>query len=983
MIAPETLSNALRHTKTFISLVCVGMLLGLLAELPAQNQQEPPMRVAETDDEGRAIRFDFNFTGQELKGLLEWLSRETDLTIIASEEDIRDKRFSLINLKNVTLDQVIERIKTVLAQYNLTLIRTDATLLITTFEKAMVMKVPFNHIFADPAQVEETDEIQTYVVQLENAVASEQVEALRPLLNKQAVIFAEATTNALVITDVASNIRRIVSILQIADEGERFPLRIAIIPLTYADATEVAQTLTQVFQEEEEDEQKRNSGRRIGDADEARQAIEQGSDFEIFQGTVKIYADANSNSLVVKASEANLVLLRELIRQLDISPSLQTKIRIFRLKNATAEDVATVLQEVLTGESNRNTRRADPWDRAKLRAFQREQGVENQGIVGDVRVSRDDRLNVVVVASDPRNFPIIDEIINALDREQTQAEIKIYYLKYAIAGTLAPSLQDLFEGGSTGSDRDRPWWARAQREPSGNTGFGIQGEVHIVPDARLNALMISTAAQNFELINDLISKVDVAMPDQEWGTRMFKLQYADAENVANIINNTYQGSSGNTGNFFFFLAERQRNQTQGSLAGNVTVEPYITLNAVIVSTSTQRNFDLITQFIKDLDVPTPEGQKEVTETIRLEYANAEELEDVLEDVWEGDASQNNRFSFSRFLASGGRMEQKDINSLRGKVTVFADEDTNSLIITTLQRYLPDVHALIAQLDFVRGQVWIDIRILEVTLDETTKLGIELSAEENGIFGIEPRRGNPLVGELTPELGLQQEVSGFNIGLATNEYMALLHAMIRENKVRTLSTPSLLTRDSQPATWSSGRRIPYLQSVDTNSILGEGVTQPLFNYDFIDPPVGINIDLTPYIAKSQANEDGIRTIGLDIANISASNFVEFTDFNAPITEDNSISSYIDVEDGQRIVVGGIIRQKQTNVEVKLPILGDIPLIGRLFKKNETKVENTEIVIIITPHIVDIKNPGDLEKLKEKADNWQNDGAGLLKPKEEEE
>ena len=982
MIAPEMLSNALRHTKTFISLVCVGMLLGLLAELPAQDQQEPPMRVAETDDEGRAIRFDFNFTGQELKGLLEWLSRETDLTIIASEEDIRDKRFSLINLKNVTLDQVIERIKTVLAQYNLTLIRTDATLLITTFEKAMVMKVPFNHIFADPAQVEETDEIQTYVVQLENAVASEQVEALRPLLNKQAVIFAEATTNALVITDVASNIRRIVSILQIADEGERFPLRIAIIPLTYADATEVAQTLTQVFQEED-DEQKTSSGRRIGDAEEARQAIEQGSDFEMFQGTVKIYADANSNSLVVKASEANLVLLRELIRQLDISPSLQTKIRIFRLKNATAEDVATVLQEVLTGESNRNTGRTDPWDRAKLRAFRREQGVENQGIVGDVRVSRDDRLNVVVVASDPRNFPIIDEVINALDLEQTQAEIKIYYLKYAIAGTLAPSLQDLFEGGSTGSDRDRPWWARAQREPSGNTGFGIQGEVHIVPDARLNALMISTAAQNFELINDLISKVDVAMPDQEWGTRMFKLQYADAENVANIINNTYQGSSGNTGNFFFFLAERQRNQTQGSLAGNVTVEPYNTLNAVIVSTSTQRNFDLITQFIKDLDVPTPQGQKEVTETIRLEYANAEELEDVLEDVWEGDASQNNRFSFSRFLASGGRMEQKDINSLRGKVTVFADEDTNSLIITTLQRYLPDVHALIAQLDFVRGQVWIDIRILEVTLDETTKLGIELSAEENGIFGIESRSGNPLVGELTPELGLQQEVSGFNIGLATNEYMALLHAMIRENKVRTLSTPSLLTRDSQPATWSSGRRIPYLQSVDTNSILGEGVTQPLFNYDFIDPPVGINIDLTPYIAKSQANEDGIRTIGLDIANISASNFVEFTDFNAPITEDNSISSYIDVEDGQRIVVGGIIRQKQTNVEVKLPILGDIPLIGRLFKKNETKVENTEIVIIITPHIVDIKNPGDLEKLKEKADNWQNDGAGLLKPKEEEE
>ena len=119
------------------------------------------------------------------------------------------------------------------------------------------------------------------------------------------------------------------------------------------------------------------------------------------------------------------------------------------------------------------------------------------------------------------------------------------------------------------------------------------------------------------------------------------------------------------------------------------------------------------------------------------------------------------------------------------------------------------------------------------------------------------------------------------------------------------------------------------------------------------------------------------------NISASNFIEFTDFNAPITDDNSISVYIDVEDGQQIVVGGIIRKKQKQVENKLPILGDIPLIGRLFKNTETAVEDTEIVIIITPHIVDIKNPKDLEKLKEKADNWQSNGATRMEEETSEE
>ena len=954
-----------------ISLLCFGLLIAGAVEL--QAQQEQPMRVAQTDEQGRAIRFDFNFTSQELKGVLEWLSRETDLTIIASENDIREKQFSLINLRNVTIEEVVEQIKTVLTQYDLTLIQTDSTLLVTTFTRAMRTKGIVKSITPDPDLVDMTDEIQTYIIQLTNVVASEQVDRLKPLLNSQAHIFADTATNSLIITDVSSNIHRIVTILQVADTGERLPaLKILVIPLVYADANGVAQALTNIFRERGDEQQ---AGSIRVTAEEARAAAEQmkteGTGYEVLDGTIQIMAETNSNSLILKASEANLVFLQEIVKELDVSPTSQTEIKTFRLQYAAAEDVAETLREVLTGENRDNRRRMDAWDRARLRNWRREQGVDQQGIVGDVNVSPNARLNIIVVSSDPRNFSIIEKVIQELDQAETQEEIKLYFLKFADAETLVPSLQDLFEGGSAGADRDRPWWDRRDREPTENGGFGVQGEVHLVADTRLNAILISTSAQNFETIDNLIAKLDVNMPDQEWGTRMYKLKYADAENIAAVINNVYQGSSGTSSRSFFFLPQTQRNQTQGSLAGNVTAEPYPTLNAVIISTATQRNFELISQFIDSMDTPTPEGQKEITEAIRLEYADATQLETVLQQVWEGEDGGGG-FSFSRFFASGGRQQQQDINSLSGKVTVFADPNTNSLIITTLQRYMPDVMALIQELDIVRGQVWIDIQILEVTLDETTKLGIELTAQENKIFGVSPVPGNPLIGELDSQLGLDQEISGFNLGLATKEYMALLHTLMRENKVQTLSTPSFLTRDSRPATWSSGRRIPYLQSVDTTSILGDAVSQPLFNYDFIDPPVGINISLTPYIAKSQAGEDGKRTIGLDITNISASNFIEFTDFNAPITDDNSISAYIDVKDGQQIVVGGIIRKKQKQVENKLPILGDIPLLGRLFKSTETLIEDAEVVIILTPYIVDIKNPEDLEKLKEKADNWQSNG-----------
>ena len=970
-----------------ISLLCFGLLIAGVVELQAQDQQQA-MRVAQTDDEGRAIRFDFNFTSQELKGVLEWLSRETDLTIIASENDIQDKRFSLINLKNVTIEEVVEQIKTVLTQYDLTLIQTDSTLLVTTFTRAMVTKGVVKSITPDPNLVDMTDEIQTYIIQLDNVVAGAQVEQLKPLLNKQAHIFADTTTNSLIITDVSSNIRRIVSILQVADAGERFSLKILIVPLAYADADGLAQALTNIFRQGEGRGDRQSEGTRLRlNAEQAKEAVEQmkadGTGYEVLDGEIRIIPETNSNSLVLKASEANLVFLQEIIKELDVAPDAQTEIRTFQIKFSAAEDVATTLQDVITGESSGgdDRRRMDAWDRARLRNWRREQGLDqNQGIVGTVNVAHNDRLNIIVISSDPRNFSIIEEIIQELDQEQTQEEIKLYFLKFADAETLVPNLQDLFEGGSAGSDRDRPWWDRRDREPTENGGFGVQGEVHLVADTRLNAILISTSSQNFETINALMEKLDVNMPDQEWGTRTYQLKYADAENISAVINNVYQGSSQSSSRNFFFLAQGRRNQTQGSLAGNVTAEAYPTLNAVIISTATQRNFELITQFIESMDIPTPEGQREITTTIRLEYADATQLEQVLQQVWEGEGGGG--FSFSAFFASGGRQQQQDINSLSGKVTVYADAATNTLIITTLQRYMPDVEALIKKLDFVRGQVWIDIKILEVTLDETTKLGIELTAQENKIFGISPVPGNPLIGEIEGQLGLEQEISGFNLGLATKEYMALLHTLMRENKVQTLSTPSLLTRDSRAATWTSGRRIPYLQSVDTTSILGDAVSQPLFNYDFIDPPVGINISLTPYIAKSLAGEGGKRTIGLDIDSISASNFIEFTDFNAPITDDNSISVYIDVEDGQQIVVGGIIRKKQKQVESKLPILGDIPLLGRFFKSTETALENTEIVIIITPHIVDIKNPDDLEKLKEKADNWQSSGATQKEKKADE-
>ena len=977
-----------QHFRFYIAiLMCIGLFTCLQVDLYAQRGQST-MEVVERDEEtGEALTFNFNFTSDELKNVFEYLSRETDLTIIASEEDIQGKKFVLINLNNVTLDEVIETIKTVLAQYNLTFVRNNSTLLVTTFDKAKTMNVPVKVIEANPDLVEMTDEIQTYIIQLVNASASDQADVLKPLLNSRGHIFANSMTNALVITDVSSNIRRIVSILQFADEGDPDALKIALVQLTYADAESLEQTLDNLFENNDDDDNS-SRGNLSMNPEEIRQAIEQGLGVPLTVGLVEVEAERDSNTLILKSAEENLTILKEIIRHLDRAQTQQTTIKTYHLQYAIAEDVATILDQIIVGERNEFDRgRFDREDMLRLSRERRERGLSGdifQGIVGLVNITSDDRLNIVIVSSDPRNFTIIEKIIEVLDQKQTENEFKMYLLEYADAATLKEQLTELFEGGDSGGDSNRYWWDD-RGSSNQDTGFGVQGTVHMVEDIRLNALLISTSANNFPMIDDLIEKLDVNLPDQEWGSRIFYLEFADAENIANLINTHYQGNQddfrgGSSYSYYrYYLPQRQNTpQAQGSLSGNVAAQPLASHNALIVSTGTKRNFEMIEGFIKQLDIPIPEEQTEVTDIIRLEYATADAISQVLSEVWQ-DPQADNGSGFSFFFDDDRRTQEEptDINSLYGKVTVYADPDTNSLVVTTRRRYLEQVRALIRQLDFVRGQVRIDIKILEVTLDETTKLGIEAAANEKRLGGLELSPINPLIGDTNSQLGLAQEISGFNFSLATKEYMALLYTLIRENKVRTLSTPTITTRDSRPATWSSGRRIPYLQSVDTNSILGDTATQPLFNYDFIDPPVGINISLTPFIAKSLAGEDGKRTIGLDITNISASNFIEFTEFNAPITDDNALSAYVDVEDGQQLIVGGIIRKKQKQVENKVPILGDIPLLGRLFKSTETVAEDTEIIFIITPHIVNIKNPEDIKKLRQTEKDWKKNGRNEFK------
>lgn len=943
---------------------------------PGGQQSEKDIRVIERDRDGKAARISFfNVVNANIQDILKFMSDETNLTIIASEK-VQGK-ITIVNLKGVTVSEALDALKTSLLSLGFTMVRVNRTIVIVPVGEAKTRPLRVQ-IGSDPNMIESTDEMITQIMPLNSADAAEMALNLKNLVPKDADVFADTTTNSLIITDTSANIRRLALIIKQLDTQPSGVLKTQIFQLKYATATALTQTLNDLFRQGVDTARAFQKMSSRG-PDEMMQILNRakqegkmpGRGIDVVRGQVLISGDDRTNKLIVTASETNMAIIEKLIGELDSSQVAQAEMKVFLLESGVAADVAEELQTLLQGSGGQNL---PPWERWRSRELQ----TTTKGIQGTINIVSDDRLNAVIVSSDPQNFVIIEEIIKLLDQSvRPQEVIKIMPLKYADAATIVQNLEDLFQGGN--SNNNMPWWMgggggrggrnnrRGGGQDQGNQITGIRGDVNLVADARLNAVVISTEAANIPVLEELIGKMDITIPGLETDTRIFPLLNSDAESVAEILDNVYSQGNQNRGggmNFFFWMPRQSRNtQSSGVITGSISIEAYTRTNSLLVTTSSARNFDIVQKLIDQLDQPTPSDYKYTTFIYPLEYSDAGEMESLLTNVFSeegGGGSSRNRgggqSSFFRMMMTGRSPVPRDTTTLFGQVRINSDSMTNSLIVTTPERNQQSVIDVIKQLDVSRGQVWMEIKVLEVTLGEENNLGLEWNWKEGNHLG-----KNGLNAVFGTDFNLSDSTLGFTYKVFNKNLTATLNALMKENKVEVLSAPSVLTRDNQPTTLSRGKDIPYLQSSRTDQF-----GQVIYDYSFLND-IGINLSLTPHIAKygtkSKALKEGEkRTIGLEITRINVSSFLEYTDFNAPVTADSTITSYVDIEDGDQIAVGGMIKKESKKTIHKFPILGSIPFVGRIFNRTADTVENTQLWVLITPHIIDINKPEDKETLK---------------------
>lgn len=363
-------------------------------------------------------------------------------------------------------------------------------------------------------------------------------------------------------------------------------------------------------------------------------------------------------------------------------------------------------------------------------------------------------------------------------------------------------------------------------------------------------------------------------------------------------------------------------------------------NSVII-TDTSANVKRLLQIIQFLDKDSPRQAQ--IRVYNLDYAKAKDMAALISQLPKSSAQApsgepQQAGMTTTYPAVQPAQPPASIKALTGSLeisgdlTVLADERSNSLVIATAPQNFAPIEKLIESLDRMLSQVLIEVVIMEASLDTTTKLGMEWSALKERTVN-----GNAVSGTGSTNWGIANEQFGFKADILKfgGAQRLLAFLMQQQERINILSAPMILTSDNQEASITVGSEVPYLK--ETRRSVGD-----TRDYVYEYKNVGISLKVTPHI-----NEQ--RYVVLDIHQ-EIKKLGPQTLFDAFMIITREADANVVVHDKQTIVLGGLMRDDQTITNNSVPLLSNIPLIGKLFNYKRTVGEKTELLVFITPHVV---------------------------------
>ncbi|WP_300523904.1 type II secretion system secretin GspD [Alcanivorax sp.] len=444
---------------------------------------------------------------------------------------------------------------------------------------------------------------------------------------------------------------------------------------------------------------------------------------------------------------------------------------------------------------------------------------------------------------------------------------------------------------------------------------------HLAAVGSANALIISDHMDNIRRMEAIIASLDNAESED---VQVIKLEHAFAGDMVKMLESLTPQTGG------------RRGKTKD---GGVTVVADERTNRLIIK-GDRITRQRMAQMIRNLD--TPASATGGVQVVRLSHGDAEALAELLKNFAEGASA-----------AKPGADGKAAAASITGdKVSIQADKSLNALVIRAEPAMMKEIMSVISQLDVRRAQILIEAAIVEVSGDTGKALGFQYVAgsDESGVGAINFGNAGLTINSIVQALATDDPSGlalgdGITMGFGEQDsngdlkWGALIQALSTSTDVNLLSTPSILTLDNQEASIVVGENVPFITGTSTST--GSGVSNPFQTIQRED--VGLSLKVTPHVA-------GLSTIRLELEQENSQVKDSVGEAADIVTTTRKLESTVLADDGETIALGGLIRDNITKTVRKVPILGDIPLLGILFRSTSNSREKSNLMVFLRPTIL---------------------------------
>ena len=484
----------------------------------------------------------------------------------------------------------------------------------------------------------------------------------------------------------------------------------------------------------------------------------------------------------------------------------------------------------------------------------------------------------------------------------------------------------------------------------------IQSQGVVYTDKRRNLLILSGSEPLLSSIMDLITLFDVDWLEGK-SISLFPLRYVDPETLVAELESVLEGSAGEL------------------FDGMVRLIPIERVNGILVVSNTKEYMHTLSSWIKRLDISNDKAEKKLY-VYHLQNTKAVDIASILTTIFSNTSNSSARTQPTAQVLPTDR--PVTLNSSPNEITtrnntqsslsitnsgitlsdntsvrIIADETSNTVVIMGTSREYEMVESAIRKLDILPKQVLIEATIIEVGLTGDLSYGVEWFFKNGGVGSNKTGNGKLSLGTD----GIAAAAPGFSYSIidGATDVRFVLNALESETNVQVLSSPSIMVLDNKSATINVGDEIPIptrQSSSNTDS------TAPTVN-EIQYRNTGILLTVSPRI-----NAGGLVTLEVK-QEVSDAITTESSGLDAPTIQQRSIESTVAIQSGQSVILGGLIKNKREDSTSGVPILSRLPILGNLFRQQSNSDRRTELLVIITPHVID--NPAQAQAITEEFRN----------------